>query len=81
MRSVNIVEAMTTLSRLVEAIELGEEREIVIERNGLPVARLVPVDALLVGPRLGVATGLFEVPDNINAHSDEVAKLFAGNHS
>ena len=34
-------EAKTTLSKLVERAEAGEE--IVIARNGKPVARLVPV--------------------------------------
>ena len=37
----NIYEAKTQLSRLVERVEGGEE--IVIARNGRPVARLVPV--------------------------------------
>lgn len=78
MRSVNMLQAKTTLSRLVEAIELGEEREIVIARNGRPVARLVPVDTQQAGSRLGVAKGLFEVPEDIDAHNDEVARLFSG---
>ena len=40
MASVNIHEAKTHLSRLVEQVEAGEE--IVIARAGRPVARLVP---------------------------------------
>lgn len=78
MLAVNMLEAKSSLSRLVEAIELGREREIVIARNGRPVAKLVPLDAASVGPRLGVAKGLFEVPDDIDAHNDEVARLFLG---
>lgn len=78
MRSVNMLQAKTTLSRLVEAIELGEEREIVIARNGRPVARLVPVDTQQAGPRLGVAKGLFEIPEDIDAHNEEIARLFSG---
>ena len=38
---VNIHEAKTHLSRLVERVELGEE--VVIARAGRPVARLVPI--------------------------------------
>jgi len=38
--SVNIHEAKTHLSRLVERVEAGEE--VVIARAGRPVARLVP---------------------------------------
>ena len=41
MKQVNIHEAKTTLSQLVADVERGEE--VVIARNGVPVARLVPV--------------------------------------
>jgi antitoxin (DNA-binding transcriptional repressor) of toxin-antitoxin stability system len=34
MQTVNMLEAKSNLSRLVEAIEQGKEREIVIARNG-----------------------------------------------
>lgn len=78
MRAVNMLEAKTNLSRLVEAIEQGEEREIIIARNGRPVARLVPVTAVPGERRIGVARGLFEVPDDIDAHNAEVARLFLG---
>jgi antitoxin (DNA-binding transcriptional repressor) of toxin-antitoxin stability system len=40
-RTVNMLEAKTHLSRLVEAIETGAATEVVIARNGRPVARLV----------------------------------------
>jgi Antitoxin of toxin-antitoxin stability system len=76
--TVNMLQAKTSLSRLVEAIELGQEREIVIARNGRPAARLVPMDVLPIGQRIGAAKGLFEVPDNIDAHNDEVARLLMG---
>lgn len=42
MIEVNIHEAKTHLSRLVAKVEQGEE--VVIARNGEPVARLVPVE-------------------------------------
>jgi len=42
MRAVNMLQAKSSLSRLVEAIEQGQEREIVIARNGRPAAKLVP---------------------------------------
>jgi len=38
-RTVNMLEAKTHLSRLVEAIETGAAIEVVIARNGRPVAR------------------------------------------
>lgn len=77
MQPVNMLHAKTHLSRLVEALEKGEEREVVIARNGRPVARLVP--AMAVSPverRLGVAKGAFQVPDDIDAHNNDVSRLF-----
>jgi prevent-host-death family protein len=76
MDPVNILEAKTQLSRLVERIELGEEAEIVIARNGRPVARLVPLDPQPVERRLGVARGRFQVPESIDVSNAEVARLF-----
>lgn len=78
MSSVNMLQAKSSLSRLVESIEQGREREIVIARNGRPAAKLVPIDAVPTGKRLGVAKGKFRVPDNIDAHNAEVATLFLG---
>lgn len=78
MNTVNMLQAKTSLSRLVEAIEQGEEREIIIARNGRPAAKLVPLDEVMPGKRIGVAKGLFEVPENIDAHNGDVARLFTG---
>lgn len=78
MKAINMLEAKSSLSRLVEAVELGEEPEIIIARNGRPAAKLVPVDRAPAGKRIGIAKGLFEVPDDIDAHNDDVARLFLG---
>lgn len=75
MQSVNVLDAKSTLSRLVDAIEKGEEREIIIARNGRPVAKLVPINVQPIGQRIGVAKGKFFVPDDIDAHNDAVADL------
>ncbi|MDA8113353.1 MAG: type II toxin-antitoxin system Phd/YefM family antitoxin, partial [Acidithiobacillus sp.] len=79
--SVNMLQAKSSLSRLVDAIEQGQEREIVIARNGRPAAKLVPMDTVQAGQRIGVAKGKFEMPDTIDAHNDEVARLFGGEQS
>ena len=78
MHSVNMLQAKSSLSRLVEAIEQGEEREIIIARNGRPAAKLVPMEASMPGQRIGIAKGAFEVPDNIDTNNDEVTDLFLG---
>jgi prevent-host-death family protein len=77
-RTVNMFEAKTNLSRLVEAIATGAEAEIVIARNGRPVARLVPVAVAPADRRLGVARGAFVVPDSIDAANEEIERLFHG---
>ncbi len=76
MHTVNMFDAKSSLSRLVEAIEQGREQEIVIARNGRPAAKLVAVDETAPSLRIGIAKGRFEVPEDIDAHNDEVARLF-----
>lgn len=78
MQSVNMLQAKSSLSRLVESIEQGQEREIVIARNGRPAAKLVPMDTAPAEKRIGVAKGLFAVPDTIDTYNDDVARLFMG---
>jgi len=78
MHAVNMLQAKSSLSRLVEAIEQGEEREIIIARNGRPAAKLVAIDVSMPGQRIGIAKGAFDVPVNIDTSNDEVAKLFWG---
>ena len=46
MTTVNMHEAKSNLSKLVEAVETGETEEVIIARNGKPVARIVRFDAL-----------------------------------
>ena len=77
MQTVNMLKAKSSLSRLVEAIEQGEEREIIIARNGRPAAKLVPINTV-PGKRIGVTKRLFVVPDSIDEHNGEVARLFMG---
>jgi prevent-host-death family protein len=75
---VNMLDAKTNLSKLVEAVENGGESEIIIARNGKPAARLVPLETKKRGVRIGVAKGLFEVPDDIDRDNEEIAKMFYG---
>lgn len=76
--TVNMFEAKTQLSRLVEAVETGAEKEIIIARNGRPVARLVPIAPVAKGPRIGIAEGKFKVPDDFNELDKEIEALFLG---
>lgn len=78
MQTVNMLEAKSQLSRLVESIELGNTDAIIIARNGRPAAKLVSVQAQRGQVRIGIAKGLFEVPDDIDAHNAEIAEMFLG---
>jgi prevent-host-death family protein len=79
MTSINVHQAKTHLSRYLEAIETGAEKEVVIARNGRPVAKLVPIDAAPRRPvRLGLAKGKFRLPDDFDADNDYIAKLMIG---
>lgn len=73
---VNMLEAKTHLSRLVEAIESGERSEVVIARNGRPVARLTSLRPASPQRRLGVAKGCFTVPASIDAANPLIQELF-----
>lgn len=81
MPTVNMIEAKTQLSRLVEAVESGAETEIVIARNGVPAARLVPVERRpSVRRQLGPMNGRYPsmTLEELNADDDEIAALFSG---
>lgn len=79
MPAINMLDAKTNLSRLVDSLEQGTEREFIIARHGRPAARLVPLGNVSAHhQRLGVAKGHFTVPDDIDTHNDEVARLFQG---
>jgi prevent-host-death family protein len=78
MTTVNMLDAKSNLSRLVQAVESGETDEVVIARNGVPAARLVPIARCPTGQRIGVARGRFEVPDDIDGSNAEVAALLRG---
>ena len=77
---VNMLDAKTSLSKLVHELETGEATEFIIARNGRPAARLVPMSTAPQdrSRRIGVARGRFRVPANIDASNDQVLDLFEG---
>ena len=78
--NVNMLEAKTNLSKLVDAVERGIEREIVIARNGRPAARLVAIEKTVpfAGVRLGLAKGKYTFLDPDPDLDAEIAQLFEG---
>jgi prevent-host-death family protein len=61
---VDIHEAQTHLSRLLERVAMGEE--VIIAKAGKPVAKLVPLTPKDRKFKLGSAKGEFVVPDDFN---------------
>jgi prevent-host-death family protein len=77
MKQVNIHQAKTDLSKLVERAEAGEE--IVIARAGKPAAKLIPLKKARGRRRLGLLNGKFKIPDDFNAPLPEaITRLFEG---
>ena len=75
--TVNMHEAKTQLSRLVEEVAGG--REIVIARAGRPVARLVPLATPVRRKQLGLLRGKIRVSADFDAPlPDEVLAAFEG---
>jgi prevent-host-death family protein len=78
MARVGMHEAKTTLSRLVERAEAGED--IVIQRNGKPVVRLVPVteERRSLADVRGAWRGRVRIADDFDELPDDVARAFDG---
>lgn len=74
---VNIQEAKTQLSRLVDRAAAGEE--IVVARNGRPVARLVALDTPGAPRRGGWARGEITIGPDFDAPlPDDIQAAFEG---
>ncbi len=78
MTIVNVLEAKNQLSKLIDAVESGREKEIIIARNGRPAVRIAPLEQTRKPVRLGLAEGLYPSPDNIDQDNVEIEKLFYG---
>lgn len=76
-RTINIHEAKTHLSRIVEEVAAGEV--VIIAKAGKPVARLVPLESAVAPKRLGLLKGAIRVPSDFNAPlPDDVLAVFEG---
>jgi len=75
MIKVNVHEAKTELSRLLNRVVAGQE--VVIARAGKPVARLVPVEPPRPPSRLGLDKSDWKVPEDFNDPlPEEILKAF-----
>ena len=77
MRTVNIHDAKTHLSRLVEEAATGET--FIIAKAGRPLVKVVALDAPAAPQRLGFLTGQIEVPDDFDTMGQaQIEALFGG---
>lgn len=77
MEIVNVYEAKTQLSRLLDRAHAGEE--IVIGRAGVPVARLVPLASPEpIQRELGAWRGQVQIAEDFDELPDELAAAFRG---
>ena len=79
MRKVNMHEAKTHLSRLVESAANGDP--FIIARAGRPLVKVIPVDSPMPGAecRIGFLEGQISVPHDFDRmESSEIEGIFEG---
>ena len=77
MKTINMHEAKTHLSALIEKAVQGES--FIISKAGKPMVRVTRVDAPLAKSRTGFLLGQIMVPDDFDSlGSDHIAALFLG---
>lgn len=79
MRTVNIHEAKTHLSRLVDAAAKGEP--FVIAKAGRPLVKVVPIEPVVedTARRFGFLAGAFTTPEDFDQMgAEEISRSFEG---
>lgn len=77
MNIINIYQAKTKLSQLIDRVAEGEE--IIIARNGRPVARLVSYKREQEPRKLGILAGRIHMADDFDAPlPEEILAAFEG---
>lgn len=69
-------QVQTDLPGYIHLVETGQETEIVIVRQGKPVARVTAVQEAKPSKRIGAARGRLKVPEDLDRYNDEIAELF-----
>ncbi|MCR4792678.1 MAG: type II toxin-antitoxin system Phd/YefM family antitoxin [Lachnospiraceae bacterium] len=78
MIQVNMLEAKTDFSKLINLLETKKEDYITIARNGKPVAKITLINESPVSNRIGIAKGKFRIKGDFDSDNEEIAKLFDG---
>ena len=65
------------LPEFMGKVQFCDDCEVVIMKDGMPIAKLVDYYSKPQGVKIGVAKGLFSVPDDFDTMmSDEIAEMF-----
>ena len=79
MSIVNVHEAKTHFSKLLERVSAGEE--VIIAKAGRPVAKLVPIAPVSQDRKPGLLKGKIKIHDNFDDPlPDELQDAFEGRH-
>jgi prevent-host-death family protein len=79
MKTVNIHEAKTHLSKLIEEASKGEP--FIIAKAGKPIVKVIPINAPIGKQcrRLGFMAGQLSIPDDFDTiGADEIERMFTG---
>ena len=76
MQTVNIHQAKTNLSQLIEETLKG--KDVIIAKAGKPVAKLVAYKEKLKPRKLGLWKGNVWIADDFDEEDEEINKLFYG---
>ncbi len=75
--TINIHEAKTHLSRIVDDVAAGSE--VIIAKAGKPMARLSPIQGVVRPKKFGLLKGKLKVPEDFNAPlNDDELSAFDG---
>jgi prevent-host-death family protein len=76
MQLVNVHQAKTQLSKLLDQVEAGEE--VVIARHGKPIAKLSALEKDLSPRQPGALKGKIWISDNFDEFDAELEEMFSG---
>ena len=76
MQIVNIHDAKTNLSKLIEKVLAGED--VTLAKAGKPVAKIVAYKEKVKPRKSGLLKGKIWIPDDFNEEDKEINKMFYG---
>ena len=76
---IDIEQCKEQFAELLGKLQLGDERQIIITRHGMPIAKLTDYYTQPLQRRTGLAKGKFVIPDDWDVKDAEIAEMFGVN--